>query len=114
LNKKIAANIFLCFLGIALLSNRFLLLRQPHFTIHQNASFHLPIDNAERPREGRRTLLIALTSEGAADLHEPARDAAEIERDSENTLHGSRFLHELHIPLSLRPPAYILQSALIL
>jgi len=112
LNKKLATHILLCFLGVALLSNRFFLLQQSRFQLDHNASLHLPLDNDEQPQEGRKTLLVALPNEGVTDLHEPALDAAQIVTDSGNALQGSRFLLALQILRSSPPPAYILQSAL--
>jgi hypothetical protein len=108
--KKLSISIIFCLLGFAILSNRFFLLRQFRFPHNQQAGFHLPLDNAEQPR--RRTILIATTNEGDSELGQLARDSSAIETDLAIALQDFRVLFKFQTPVSLRPPTYILQSAL--
>jgi hypothetical protein len=108
--KKLSIPIIFCLLGFAILSNRFLLLRQFRFSHHQQAGFHLPLDSAEQPRS--RTILLATTNEDLSELGQLARDSGEVETDSPSALQDFRVPFKFQTPISLRPPTYILQSAL--
>jgi len=108
--KKLSIFIVLCLLGFALQSNRFFLLRQFRFSHNQQVAFHLPLDNAEQSRS--TTILLATTNEGDSDVGQLARDSSAIETDLAIALRDFRVLFKFQTPVSLRPPTYILQSAL--
>jgi hypothetical protein len=112
LSKRLATPLILCLLGLAILSNRFFVLRQFTVRFNQNASFHLPIDNTTQSQAGKRTFLIAIPNEGVSDLQHLPRDAIGIKTDPGDAPRDSRVLFEFQTDLSSRPPAYILQSAL--
>ncbi|MGH7873623.1 MAG: hypothetical protein ACREQO_15550 [Candidatus Binatia bacterium] len=107
--KKLFISIIFCLLGFAILSNRFLLLRQSRFSHTQQAGLHLPLDNPVQSHQGRRIILLATADERVSDLDQLARDFSEI---ATNAIQQPRVLFKLPTPLSLRPPTYILQSAL--
>jgi hypothetical protein len=108
--KKLSISIIFCLLGFAILSNRFFLLRQFRFPHNQQAGFHLPLDNAEQSRS--RTILLATTNEDLSELGQLARDSGEVETDSPSALQDLRVLFKFPTAVLLRPPTYILQSAL--
>jgi hypothetical protein len=112
LSKKLATSLILCLLGLAILSNRFFVLRQFTVRLNQNASFHLPIDNTTPSQAGKRTFLVAIPNEGVSDLQQLPRDAIGIKTDPEVAPRDFRVLCKFQTDLSSRPPTYILQSAL--
>jgi len=67
-----------CLLGIALLSNRALPLRQLPVRIEQQSSFHLPADKTGSSRVHHGPLLIAVSDEGISDLRQTPRNAMAI------------------------------------
>jgi hypothetical protein len=112
LSKRLATPLILCLLGLAILSNRFFVLRQFTVRFNQNASFHLPIDNTTPSQAGKRTFLIAIPNEGVSDLQHLPRDAIGIKTDPGGAPRDSRVLFKFQTDLSSDPPTYILQSAL--
>jgi hypothetical protein len=112
LSKKLATSLILCLLGLAILSNRFFVLRQFTVRLNQNASFHLPIDNTTPSQAGKRTFLIAMPNEGVSDVQQLPRDAIGKKTDPEVATRDFRVLSKFETDLFSRPPAYILQSAL--
>ena len=112
LSKKLATPLILCLLGLAILSNRFYVLRQFTVRLNQNASFHLPIDSTTPSQAGKGTFLIAMPNEGVSDLQQHPRDAIGIKTDPGGASRDSRVLSKLQTDLSSSPPTYILQSAL--
>ena len=70
----------------------------------------MPLDKAEQPRS--RTILLATTNEDLSELGQLARDSGEVETDLAIALRDFRVLFKFQTPVSLRPPTYILQSAL--
>jgi hypothetical protein len=112
LSKKVATFLVLCLVGLAVLSNRFFMLRQFTVRLNQNVSFHLPIESSGPAQAGKTTLGVALTNEGVSELQPPPRDAVEIKTDPRDELRGSRIVANLPTDFSSRPPAYILQSVL--
>jgi len=112
LSKKLATPLILCLLGVAILSNRFFVLRQFTVRLNQNASFYLPIDNTTQSQAGKRTFLIAIPNEGVSDLQHLPRDASGIKTDPGGAPRDSPVLFKFQTDLSSGPPTYILQSAL--
>jgi hypothetical protein len=112
LSKKLATSLILCLLGLAILSNRFFVLRQFTGRLNQNASFHLPIDNTTPSQAGKRTFLIAISNEGISDLQQLPRGAIVIKTDPEGASRDSRVPFKFQTKPSSSSPTYILQSAL--
>jgi hypothetical protein len=110
--KKLATSIVLCLLGLAILSNRYLALRQFRLPLDQDVSFHLPVDTSRQSQPGRRTLLIATPNEGVSDPQLLSQDYLEIKKDAGGPLQDSPGLFRLQTHLASRPPTYILQSVL--
>jgi hypothetical protein len=108
--KKLSLFVIFCFLAFAFLSNRFFLLGQWRFPHIQKAGFHGPLDNAERSRG--RTIVPAAADEEVSDLRQLARASDGIETVFPSALQDRRVLFTFSRPVSLRPPTYILQSAL--
>ena len=112
LSKRIITPLILCLLGLGILSNRILSLRQLALRINQNASFHLPVDNATPSRANGRTYLLALPNEGVADLPHVPRHAIEIKTDPP-FLAGYSLVHlRFQGDPPARPSLYLLESAL--
>jgi hypothetical protein len=111
-NRRLATSLILCFLGVAILSNRFFILRQFAVRPNQNASFQLPVDNTAPAQADRRAILIAIPNEGVSDLQQLTRDAIEIRPDPAGALEDSRVPVRFQTVSSSRLPSYILQSAL--
>src|SRR5262245_44343715 len=111
LNRRLATTLFLCVLGVAILSNRFFGLRQFTVRLNQNVSFQLPVDNTIPVQSDKRAFLIAVPNEGIADLQQLAR-AIETGPDSASALSHSLVSLKFQILPSPRLPSYILQSAL--
>jgi hypothetical protein len=112
LSKKLATSLVLFLISIAILSNRFFVLRQFTVRLNQNVTFHLPIESSGPAQAGKTTLGVALTNEGVSELQPPPRDAVEIKTGSRDELRGSRIVANFPTDFSSRPPAYILQSVL--
>jgi hypothetical protein len=112
LSKKLATSLIVCLLGLAILSNRFLVLRQFTVKLNPNASLHLPIDNPTRSQAGKRTFLIAISNEGISDLQQLPRAAIVIKTDPGGASRDSRVPFKFQTDISPSPPTYILQSAL--
>src|SRR5919109_4892459 len=112
LSKKLAIALILCIFGVAILSNRFVVLRQFTLKLNQNGSFQLPIDNTTLPQAGNRTFLVAIPNEGVSDLQQLPRDAIGMKTNPGTVPRDSRVLFEFQPDLSSRPPTYILQSVL--
>jgi hypothetical protein len=110
--KRLATPLILCLLGLAILSNRFFVLRQFTVRLNQNASFHLPIDSTIPSQAGKRTFVIAIPNEGVSDLQQLPRDAIGNKTDPGVAPRDSWVLFKFQTDLSSRPPTYILQSAL--
>jgi hypothetical protein len=112
LGKRLATSLILCFIGLAIPSNRFFILRQFTVRLNQNASFQLPLDNTAPTQADRRAFLIAIPNQGVSDVHQLARDAIEIRPDPAGALRDSRVPFGFQTVSSSRLPSYILQSAL--
>ena len=112
LSKRLATSLILCLLGLAILSNRFFILRQFTVRFNQNASFKLPVGNTAPAQADRRAFLIAIPNEGASDLQQLARDVSEIRPEPVGALRDSRVPFRFQTVSSSRLPSYILQSAL--
>lgn len=112
LSKRLTTSLILCLLGLAILSNRFFILRQFTVRFNQSASFQQPVDNPARAQSGRRAFLIAIPNEGASDLQQLARDASEIGPGPAGALRHSLVPSRFQTVSSSRLPSYILQSAL--
>jgi hypothetical protein len=110
--RKLTIPFIVCLLGVAILSNRFLMLRQFIVRLNHNVSFQLPVDNAKPWQADRRTFLVSLANEGIPDLQQLPRDAIRIKTDLGGALRDSRVLFKFQTDLFSRPPSYILDSVL--
>jgi hypothetical protein len=111
LKNKLAPTLFLCLIGLAILSNRFFVLRQFTGNLNQNSSFHLPIDNAT-PSQYAWTLKASLANEDDSDPQQFPRYVIVEKTVAGDTLRHSWFGSRSHSYLSPRLPTYILQSSL--
>jgi hypothetical protein len=111
LNKRLTP-LILCLLGLAILSNRFFVLRQFTARLNQNATFHLASHNTTPPQTGKGTFFLATLNEDASDLQQLPRDAIGIKTVPGGAQRHFRVLFEFQTDLSSRPPTYILQSSL--
>jgi len=103
--------IILCFLGLALLSNRLFVLRQLRASSNHNATFDLPVDTRSPSPSGKRIFLIATPNEGLSDLQQLSQDHIG-NKTHPKSRQDSRDLFAFQNVLSSGPPAYIFQSAL--
>jgi hypothetical protein len=110
LSKRLTTSLILCLLGVAILSNRFFVLRQFTVQLNQNASFNLPIHNTGS--SDKRTLYLAIPNESGSDLQQFPQDVIGINSDPESTHRDARVLSKFQTDLFSSPPTYIIQSAL--
>jgi hypothetical protein len=112
MNKQLTTALMLCLFGLAILSNRSLMLRQVTVGLSHNASLRLPVDSTSRSQAGGRTLLLAVPNEETADAPQLERNAIVTSTDSSSVLRDSRNILKFQADPPSRTPSYIVQSVL--